>query len=247
MGGRRVLVVMGEDSTDDTRQVQLTLDGEEQLTAGGTVFSAHVGTNADLFPDILALHVEPGARIADVTYGNGTFWNHVPPGMFDLVASDIDPEKSPAGDSVDCRALPYDDNAFDGVVLDPPYAAGLLRRNSRAGTGSHRSFRTAYTSDSADTGGSNYHAAVRDLYREAGAEAKRVITDSGTAIVKTQDEVVANTNEFTHMQIRDDYQQLGFELCDLFVLVRTNAPSSTGVDSQVHARKNHSYFLVFDA
>lgn len=32
---------------------------------------------------------------------------------------------------------------------------------------------------------------------------------------------------------------------DLFVVVRTNRPGVSRLKKQVHARKNHSYFLVF--
>ena len=53
------------------------------------VVSAHVGTNADVFPEVLALHVTPGARIADVTYGKGVFWRRVDTNNYELHASNI--------------------------------------------------------------------------------------------------------------------------------------------------------------
>jgi hypothetical protein len=39
--------------------------------------------------------------------------------------------------------------------------------------------------------------------------------------------------------------QNGFIVEDLFVLLRNNRPGVSRVIRQVHARKNHSYFLVF--
>lgn len=77
------------------------------------VFSSQVGTNAEMFPDILALYVEHGASIADVTYGKGVFWKNVDTSMYDLHATDITT-------GVDCRSLPYVDGSMDCVVLDPP-------------------------------------------------------------------------------------------------------------------------------
>ena len=65
------------------------------------VVSAHIGTNADVFPEVLRLHVSPGARIADVTYGKGVFWRKVPTDDYDLLATDL-------ATGMDCRALPYD-------------------------------------------------------------------------------------------------------------------------------------------
>jgi hypothetical protein len=224
--------------------IQQTLDGDTSLTTDETVLSAYVGTNADLFPRVLALHVDDGATVADVTYGKGTFWSNVDTSRYDLRATDIDPDKSPTGESVDCRDLPYCDSSCDVVVLDPPYAAGHLRDGSRAGQGSHQSFAESYRGDRDGSSG-KYHEAVRSLYREATEEAARVLTSSGVLIAKTQDEVVANTNEFTHIQLRDDAGDVGFDLVDLFVLVRQNTPATAGVEQQRHARKNHSYFLVF--
>jgi hypothetical protein len=52
-----------EERSDKKRRVQ---GGE---ATSDVVLSAHVGANADIFPQILALHVPEGARVADVTYG----------------------------------------------------------------------------------------------------------------------------------------------------------------------------------
>ena len=41
------------------------------------ILSAHVANNADVFPQILELHVPIGAVIADVTFGSGVFWKNV--------------------------------------------------------------------------------------------------------------------------------------------------------------------------
>jgi hypothetical protein len=41
------------------------------------------------------------------------------------------------------------------------------------------------------------------------------------------------------------YEKMGFVAEDLFVIVRNNRPGVSRMVRQVHARKNHSYFLVF--
>jgi hypothetical protein len=48
-----------------------------------------------------------------------------------------------------------------------------------------------------------------------------------------------------HVDIMNAYEELGFYAKDLFVMVRPNKPVSVNTQSQVHARKRHSYFLVF--
>lgn len=90
-----------------------------------------------------------------------------------------------------------------------------------------------------------YHDAVLELYFQAADEASRVLRPGGIFIVKCQDEVCANQQRLTHVEVINDYARRGFIVEDLFVLMRTNRPGVSRLLRQVHARKNHSYFLVF--
>jgi DNA methylase len=205
------------------------------------VVSAHVGGNAEVFSKILRLHVPKGAKIADITWGRGVFWKHVPPGDYDVHASDLKT-------GTDCCQLPYANDEFDCVVFDPPYMEGFFRRATRQlpGLGTHAAFRTAYSSGRiTDVEGPKWHAAVVDLYQQGGREAARVLKRNGIFIVKCQDEVSANRQWLTHVEIINGYAALGFYARDLFVVVRPNQPGVSRLLKQVHARKNHSYFLVF--
>lgn len=217
----------------------------KKRTQGGesttdVVLSAYVGSNADIFPQILALHVPEGARIADVTYGTGVFWRNVDLCKYQLLPSDI-------STGVDCRALPYEDASVDAVVLDPPYMEGFFRRevDHKAGGGTHSAFRKYYSNGDETPQGPKWHNAVTDLYYKAGVEAYRILKDNGVLIVKCQDEVSANRQWLTHVEIINDYEKKGFYTKDLFLFVRQNKPGISRLKKQVHARKNHSYFLVF--
>lgn len=213
-------------------------------TTSDLIFSAYTSNNEDVFPKILKLFVSSGAKIADVTYGKGIFWKNIDQSQYDLFFSDIKT-------GVDCRNLPYEDASIDCVVLDPPYMEGLYRKDTRhmAGNGSFSAFRDSYSNGKEYEqafGMPKYHDAVLAMYFSAGKEAYRVLKKNGILIVKCQDEVSANKQHLTHVEIINHYIKLGYYTKDLFVIMRTNRPSVSRIKKQVHARKNHSYFLIFE-
>jgi hypothetical protein len=199
------------------------------------VFSAYQGTNDAVFPHVLALYVRPASTVADITYGRGVFWKDVPKDRYKLLATDIK-----AG--VDCRSLPYDDVSIDCVVFDPPYM------HTPGGTAhvNHQNYESYYANNvGADGTGKKYHEAVLDLYFKTAHEAKRVLKPEGIFIVKCGDEVCANQQRLTHVELINEFAAHGFVVEDLFVLLRNNRPGVSRILRQIHARKNHSYFLVF--
>lgn len=199
------------------------------------VFSASADGNDRVFPRILDLYVSPGSVVADVTYGKGVFWRQVPCGKYRLLPTDIQ-------NGIDCRELPYEDGEIDCVVFDPPYM------HTPGGTAHevHTPFEHHYRNNrTGNRTNSKYHEAVLDLYRDGGREAHRVLRGRGVLIVKCQDEVCSNRQRFTHVEIMQAYDKIGFASEDLFVVMRNNRPGVSRSVRQVHARKNHSYFLVF--
>lgn len=199
------------------------------------VFSAYQGSSDELFPRILSLYVAPRSVVADVTYGKGVFWKGIPRGLYRLRATDITT-------GVDCRKLPYENATINCIVFDPPYM------HTPGGTAhvNHQNYEQYYRNNSpANASARKYHEAVLDLYFETAPEAHRVLRDEGIFIVKCADEVCANQQRLTHVEIINDFVQKGFVVEDLFVLVRSNKPGVSRVLKQVHARKNHSYFVVF--
>lgn len=61
-----------EAETNESSTVE-DADGREQISPEEAILSAHRGTNDEVFPKVLDLHVKPGATVADVTYGEGVF------------------------------------------------------------------------------------------------------------------------------------------------------------------------------
>ena len=198
------------------------------------VRSAYVNGNTKVFPLILGLYVAEGSIVADVTYGKGAVWRNVTLENYDLRATDI-------LDGVDCRDLPYEDGTIDCVVLDPPYMHSPGGATHMGQTAFEEHYRNNGTGNNTDK---KYHEAVVELYKEAGAEAFRMLREKGVFIVKCQDEICSNRQRFTHVELIQAFEQQGFVAEDLFVVVRQNKPGVSSAVRQVHARKNHSYFLV---
>lgn len=237
-----------DEEANDTEEADTSSetaeDDSKQLSPEDVILSAHVGENAKVFPKVLDLHVESGSHIADVTYGNGSFWRRVPSDKYELTATDIDPARSPdSTDGVDCRDLPYDDESFDCVVLDPPYKGGFYESEDKPSE--NKFWMTDRYVGSLGEQSATYHEAVINMYAAAGKEAHRVLEEDGVLVVKTQDEVSENEQRFTHIQITEIFSEMGFHAKDLFVVVRPDRPTIGRTYEQRRARKNHSFFLVF--
>lgn len=197
------------------------------------VFSAHVGTNDEVFPHVLSLYVSPGSLVADVTFGKGVFWRKVPAGVYQLLATDL-------SEGIDCRNLPYGDETIDCVVFDPPY----MHTPGGTAHADHQNYEGYYRNNRASSV-KKYHEAVLDLYFTASREAFRILRHGGIYIVKCQDEVCANQQRLTHVELINELGAHGFVVEDLFVVIRNGRPGVSRILTQAHARKNHSYFLVF--
>ena len=205
----------------------------EGIATNKLIFSSYQSTNDLVFPKILSLYVPNGAKIADITYGKGVFWKRVKIEKYDFHPSDIKT-------GIDCRNLPYADEEFDCVVFDPPYMhtpGGTAHTN-------HQNYEEYYQNN-ASTSEKKYHEAVLDLYFKASKEVYRILKRKGIFIVKCQDEVCANKQRLTHVELITELEKYGFLCEDLFVITRRNKPGVSRVKTQLHARKNHSYFLVF--
>jgi hypothetical protein len=196
--------------------------------------SACVGRNADVFPNILSLYLEPGSLVADITFGKGVFWTRVAAGVYRVLATDIT-------SGIDCCSLPYRDASIDGVVFDPPY----MRAPGKNEHVRRHTFENYYDFIEHEVAGPKYHEAVLDLYFKAADEAWRVLRTSGIYIVKCQDEVCSNRQRLTHVEIINELTARGFIAEDFFVVVSQNRPGVSRMLQQRHARKTHSYFIVF--
>jgi tRNA G10 N-methylase Trm11 len=186
-----------------------------------------IGKNEDLIPVVLNLYAKDDFKIADVTYGNGNFWKKVDTDKYDLYPSDL---KS----GIDFRHLPYVDETFDMVVIDPPYMHS-------SSTPIIETLDSTYRNNKRGGWGTNF---VYSLYKDGMTEAKRVLNKNGILLIKCQDQVESGKNNFDHIVIYNMAMELNFLAEDLFVLTRIGQPMMRH-SYQLHARKNHSYLWVF--
>jgi len=166
--------------------------------------------------------------VADVTYGQGVFWEKLDLRQYQFMGTDL-LTKKPA---VDFRRLPYSNASIDVLVLDPPF-----QHNANVTlTGSGYQVRKFCRGLS--------HEQLIYLYAAGMQEAYRVLKSSGLLWVKCGDEVAAGRQRWSHIEIYTIGKKLDFQAQDLFILKRRSvAPPQTL--PQQHARKNHSFLWVF--
>jgi len=195
-----------------------------------TVYSVVEGSNADLIRHVAELYADADSQIADVTYGRGVFWRKCPHLQVD--GSDIVTRPDAA---YDFRDLPYADESYDIVVLDPPYIHS---------PGNHT---TDHRYQNAATTKGMLHRDIRELYRDGMREAMRVVrSDGGQVWVKCKDQVQSGMQRWAHVEMMSDALKLGLIPRDLFILIPHARTPQGRWKVQHHARKVHSYLWVFE-
>ena len=189
------------------------------------ILTAQVGDNSDVFPHILELYASVDDVIVDVTYGKGVFWRNIDTRRYDFHPSDITT-------GVDYNQLPYKNNSIDMIVFDPPY----MGHNG----GKNYAVARNYNVD-VPKYDKNYIAL---LYFNAIEEARCALRRGGKLVVKCQDEIQSGKQRMNHIEIIQFATDNGFRVEDMFVVVQKNTPMMRHA-YQLHARKNHSYFIVF--
>jgi tRNA G10 N-methylase Trm11 len=194
------------------------------------IYTARAENNNGFFRDILRLFVPEGSAVADLTWGRGKFWEGIDRRKYRLIRLD----KHTSGDvRADFHAVPLADGTLDAVVFDPPYVTrmGFKRRSKENPSGSNQ--KSAF---GLDEGGPKNEKEIDALYAAGTAEARRILKRGGILILKTMD-----TERWRHVELAN---LPGFKLIDLMVVVTKGLPPGKPY-AQKHARKNHSYFMVF--
>jgi len=166
---------------------------------------------------------------ADVTYSKGNFYKKIKRPNF---TSDLYPQDDM---TIKCNAnnLSVENESFESLMFDPPFLAGYTKEKP-SGIIGNRFHGFRYISD------------LWSWYSSCFPEFKRVIKNKGILIIKCQDTVSSGRQHLSHVYIINEAAKHGFYCKDLFVLLAKSRIVGHNHKSQKHARKFHSYFLVFE-
>ena len=165
----------------------------------------------------------------DPTYSKGNFYKKIPEPKLKF---DLDPQ-SKGVEKSDCISLPLEENSIKSIMFDPPFIASIPKGkptgiiNQRFGY--YRNIQTELWN--------MYHKALEEFYR--------ILKDDGILVFKCQDTIDSCKQYLSHIEIINYASLLGFYPKDLFVLLAKNRIIGKHHHNQQHARKFHSYFLVF--
>ncbi len=189
-----------------------------------------IGFNQErMLNDIIELHCKTPIEL-DPTFSKGGFYTGAIPRP--KYCFDIKPRYDFVA-KADFRKLPLEKESINTMMFDPPFMSPGYNSNHLGKM--VKRFRGIGIENMGRLWRS-YHAAFKEFHR--------IMKKRGVLIVKCQDVVDGRYNWFSHVEICNIAYKRGFYPKDLFILL--SRARMTNIDSQVHARKHHSYFWVFE-
>jgi len=189
---------------------------------------------SEIIRNILSLHVPGGKIDCDPTFSIGGFYRgtgiEAPALRFDIA-----PQTEGVAQA-DARHLPLEDESISCMMFDPPFLA-TTGKSLREGKGNiiNRRFGVFSSEDE-----------LFRFYRDALAEAHRVLKPDGILIFKTQDKVSSGKQYWSHVFVMNEAVKAGFYPLDLFILLaKARLVADWQARNQKTARKYNSYFWVF--
>ena len=188
----------------------------------------------EIIRNILKLHVPAGKIDCDPTFSTGAFYNGTgvdPPAL----RFDIKPQAEGVVEA-DARHLPLEDSSISCMMLDPPFLA-TKGRSLTEGKGNRINRRFGVYPD---------EKSLHQMYADVIREAYRVLKPDGILIFKCQDKVSSGKQYISHVFVVNTAVAAGFYPKDLFVLLAKNRlVADWQKKNQLHSRKFHAYFIVF--
>lgn len=179
-----------------------------------------------ILKDIMQLYNDGEPFDVDCTYSSGSFYRELPQPRLKF---DIAPQGE---DVIEASAdkLPLENNSIGSLIFDPPFIPSISNVPGKIKK-RFSSFKSL--------------PEMWGLYELAMKEFWRVLKPNGILVIKCQDTVSSGENHFSHFEIEKYAREIGFVELDLFVLGNNHTMISSTWKVQRHARKNHSFFIVF--
>lgn len=184
----------------------------------------------EILNNILRLHVKRKQFDCDLTYSVGVFYKHLPQPLLKY-------DEYPQMEGVLPLKAAYDieANKLHSIVIDLPF----IIRNNKGGD-SINACKIANRFNSFQTPQELYDANDSILSLAFDKLERR-----GLLIVKTMDVIFAGKQHWVANYVINKATELGFEMVDLFILIAKGKLIRSDGCIQHHARKFHSYFLIF--
>lgn len=187
----------------------------------------------EIIKNIISLHMDGRDIECDPTYSKGNFYKKIsrPKYTYDLFPQDAQTVQA------DASNLPLLNESIGSIMFDPPFviSKGPSLAVDKKGTNIISSRFSSFETPKL----------LWDFYEASLKEFYRVLKNKGVLIFKCQDTVSGGKNYFSHVFIINKALEIGFYPKDLFILAAKNRLISGKIQKQIHARKFHSYFLVF--
>lgn len=184
-----------------------------------------------IMQDIIQLYTPEGIEL-DPTYSVGNFYGRIPRPKYRY---DIKPQCKEVTQA-DCRNLPHTDNSITSINFDPPFLANYHPRPTYDQGSNIIINRFGFFKTMPELW-AFYLNSLREFYR--------ILKPRGILIFKCQDVVDSGEQYLSHIEIINQAIAIGFYPIDLFVLLAKNRIIGQNGQNQRHARKFHSYFIVF--
>lgn len=181
----------------------------------------------NLIKDIISLYCPNGFDL-DPTYSKGNFYKNIEKPKY---KSDLFPQSSEVIQS-DAANLWLDNESIQSIMFDPPFIAGHTKEKPTGIIGERFH-------------GFRYIPDLWEWYDKCLTEFHRVLKPNGVLVFKCQDTISSGKQWLSHVHIINKAEELGFYPKDLFVLTAKSRIIGHNHQKQQHARKFHSYFLVF--
>jgi hypothetical protein len=206
---------------------------EKKLYNNDTVIKSISFEQNEILRNIIKLYIEEGYFHLDPTYSKGNFYKKgikEPDYKFDLFPQTNDTVESSSD------KLPIDNESINSILFDPVFTVGIPN-SSKGKKGSNiianrfGSFKTMCN--------------LWEYYYGSLMEFHRILKNKKFLVIKCQDSVSSSKQYLSHVEIINQAEEIGFYCKDLFILNAKTRILSGKHSNQVHARKYHSYFLVF--